>query len=138
MFGMSAEAQSKKIKLLQFVICEKFSQQKNDGYLAEFVRSNLYVQKFPTGLFHLFVVTCWRKDERFHKEVIEYVTEDNLTVRSPHMDIEPMKDSVLYRWHTHQFPSDLVITKPGILRVRVMLDWDLQFESHLLIEEKPY
>ena len=134
---MSAEEISSKIKLLQFLICEKFSQQKSDGYLAELVRSNLTLPRFPTYLADLYVVTCWRKDERFHKEVIEYATDYGTSVRSPHMDIEPVRDSVLYRWHTHHFPADFSIEKPTLLKIRVILDWEVQFESHLLIEERP-
>jgi hypothetical protein len=134
MAAMSAEERGLKIKLLQFLICEKFSQQKNDGYLAELVRSNLTLPQFPAFLNDLYVVTCWRKDERFHKEVIEYATDYGTSVRSPHMDIEPVRDSVLYRWHTHHFPVDFSIEKPTLLKIRVILDGEAQFESHLLIE----
>jgi len=126
-----------KIKLLQFLICERFQAQKRDGYLIEGVRSNLYVPSFPHRLDYLYVVTCWRKDDRFHKEVIEYADEKGQSVRSAHMDIEPRKGNVIFRWHTHRFPGKLVIEKTTTLWVRVILDWELFFESYLLIEKDP-
>ncbi len=91
---------------------------------------------FPYSLDKFHVVTCWRKDERFHKEVIEYETDYGDTFKSPHMDIEPAKGSVLFRWHSHQFPKDLVIKQNAILTVRVMLDWKVLFESYIMIEER--
>jgi len=125
------------IRLLQFLVCEKFQQQKQDAYLVEAVLSNLYVDRFPYYFENLFVVTCWRKDHRFHKEVIEYATDYGTSVRSPHMDIEPIKDTVLFRWHTHRFPADFVIERPTTLQIRVILDWKVQWESYILIEQKP-
>lgn len=125
------------IHLLQFLICEKFQPQKQDSYLVEGVRSNLYVPKFPYQFNNLYVITCWRKDQRFHKEVIEYATDYGTSVKSAHMDIEPVRDSVIFRWHTHSFPTNLVIEKPATLWVRVILDWKVRFESYLLIEKTP-
>ena len=81
-------------------------------------------------------MTCWQKDKRFHKEVIEYSTDYGASIRSPHMDIEPVVDSVLFRWHTHQFPTDFPIEKASLLTVRVLLDGKPVFESSLLIEKK--
>jgi len=133
---MADEPKKLEIQLLQFLICEKFQQEKQDGYLAQRVKSNLYVPHFPYYFTDLYAVTCWRKDERFHKEVIEYTTDDGTSVRSPHMDIEPMRDSVLFRWHTHHFPTDFSIKKPTTLRIKVILDWKVCFESYLLIEKK--
>ncbi len=125
------------IQLLQFLICKEFRQQKQDSYNAELVHSNLYAPRFPFSPGHLYVVTCWRKDERFHKEVIEYSTAYGATQRSPHMDIEPVTDSVIFRWHKHVFPADFVIKEPTLLTVRVILDWKVHFESYLLIEKSP-
>lgn len=123
------------IQLLQFLICERFQVLRRDGYLVEGLRSNLHVPSFPHQLKNLFAVTCWRKDDRFHKEVIEYEAEGQEPLRSPHMDIEPVRDPILFRWHTHRFPAALTVQKPGILWVRVILDWKVQFESYLLIEK---
>lgn len=125
------------IQLLQFIICEKFQPQKQDGYLVEGVRSNLYVPEFPFRFQQHCVVTCWRKDRKFHKEVIEYETEEGEVTRSSHMDIEPIRDNVLFRWHTHKFPRTLVIQKPMTLWIRVVLDWKVFFQSYLLIEKLP-
>ncbi len=125
------------IKLLQFLICEKFQQQDQDRYLVESVLSNLYVDQFPYYFPTLYAVTCWRKDHRFHKEVLEYSTDYGTSYRTPPMDIEPVKDSVVFRWHTHLLPNDFVIERPTIFRVRVILDWNVQFESYVLIEQKP-
>ncbi|PIQ85100.1 MAG: hypothetical protein COV74_10915 [Candidatus Omnitrophica bacterium CG11_big_fil_rev_8_21_14_0_20_45_26] len=125
-----------KIKLLQFLICKKFKEDKQDIFSAEGVYSNLYVPSFPHSFRELQVVTCWRKDERFHKEVIEYETDYGAKAKSPHMDIEPAKDSVIFRWHAHQFPSHFKIEQPAILTVRVVLDWKICFESYIMIEEK--
>lgn len=125
------------IQLLQFMICKDFQTQSGDGYLAEFVRSNMMVPDFPYTFGPMYAVTCWRKDRRFHKEVIEYTTDDGVTVKSPHMDIEPVTDSVLFRWHKHPFPSTLVIEKPTLLHVKVILDWKVHFESYLMIEKQP-
>ena len=133
---MAEKPESKDIRLLQFMICEKFHQEKQDSYVASQVRSNLYVSAFPHYFAELYVVTWWRKDERFHKEVIEYSTDYGKTVRSPHMDIEPLRDSVLFRWHTHHFPTHFPIEKPTTLHVKVILDWEVRFESDLLIEQK--
>ena len=125
------------IQLLQFLICEEFKQEKQDGYTAQLIQSNFYTSSFPFYFENLYVVTCWRKDQRFHKEVIEYATDYGTSVRTPHMDIEPMKDSVIFRWHTHRVPTDFVIQQPTILTIRVILDWKVRFESHLLIEQRP-
>lgn len=126
-----------KIQLLQFFICKEFLDGKQDQYTANFVHSNLFAAKFPYSLGNLYAVTCWRKDKRFHKEVIEYSTDYGEAVRSPHMDIEPVTDSVLFRWHKHLFPPDFSIKEPTILTVRVILDWKTQFESYLMIEKAP-
>jgi len=133
---MNKESSRKNIQLLQFFICENFKQDKQDGYLAKMVRSNLYVPTFPYYFQDLYAITCWQKDGRFHKEVLEYTTEDGSTVRSPHMDIEPLRDSVLFRWHTHHFPSNFPIKKPTTLHVKVLLDGHPIFHSYLLIEKK--
>ena len=127
--------ESPKIELLQFLICRKFQEKKQDHFAADSIVSNLYVPSFPHRLDYLQAVTCWRKDERFHKEVIEYETEYGDTFKSPHMDIEPEKGSVFFRWHTHQFPNNLIIQKQTILKVRVVLDWKVKLESYIMIEE---
>lgn len=126
------------IALHQFLICEKFTSATDDGYQAEGVRSNLYVPRYPYHFDQLYVVTCWRKDERFHKEVIEYETADGEILKTPHMDIEPMTNNIIYRWHTHRFPSSLILHKDTTLRIRVILDWQVLFESYLLIEKRPF
>ena len=123
------------IQLLQFFICKEFRQEKQDRFTAEFIHSNLYTPKFPFHFGKIYAVTCWRKDRRFHKEVIEYATDYGVSRRSPHMDIEPVTDSVLFRWHKHTFPTDLKIQKPTVLTVRVILDRRPVFESYLLIEK---
>ena len=125
------------IQLLQFVICKEFREQKQDAFSADSVLSNLYVPEFPFYFTKLYAVTCWRKDDRFHKEVIEYATDYGASIRSPHMDIEPAKNSVLFRWHAHQFPTDFPIQKPTILTVRVILDWNVCWETYVMIEQKP-
>lgn len=125
----------KEIQLLQFMICKDFVQGKDDCYTGESVHSNLYVSKFPYTFARTFVVTCWRKDKRFHKEVIEYETDYGKIIRTPHMDIEPITNSVLFRWHKHQFPTDLIIEKPTLLTIRVILDWKVRFESYVMIEQ---
>lgn len=125
------------IQLLQFLICSEFKQEKQDGYTAEMIHSNIYTNRFPYHFPKTFVVTCWRKDKRFHKEVIEYSADYGETMKSPPMDIEPVTSSVLFRWHKHQFPTELSISKPTILTVRVILDWKTVFESYLMIEEAP-
>lgn len=131
---METEAE---IRLLQFFICQDFQVQKQDGYLATMIQSNMTVTSFPYHFEKLLVVTCWRKDKRFHKEVIEYQTEDGKIHRTPHMDIEPLKGSILYRWHKHQFPANFSVEKPTVLTVRVILDWKVHFESQMLIEQAP-
>lgn len=123
------------IQLLQFMICRQFKQDRQDFYTAENIHSNLYVSRFPYEFVNTYAVTCWRKDEKFHKEVIEYSTDYGLTKRSPHMDIEPITNSVLFRWHKHAFPPDLVVDKPTILTVKVILDWNVMFESYIMIEK---
>ena len=125
------------IQLLQFLVCREFRQTKQDAFVAEMVQTNFYVPKFPFYFDKLFAVTCWRKDTRFHKEVIEYATDYGTSVRSPHMDIEPVRDSVVFRWHTHPFPGDFVIERPTLLTVRVILDWKEHFKSYLLMEQLP-
>ncbi len=125
------------IQLLQFFICKDFRQEKQDHFTAELIHSNLYAPKFPFRVPRFYAVTCWRKDERFHKEVIEYSTGYGASVRSPHMDIEPVMDSVIFRWHKHPFPADFTIEKPTTLSVRVVLDREIHFESYLLIEKTP-
>lgn len=123
------------IQLLQFIICRDFKTDRQDAYAAERVTSNLHVKKFPYYFDSLYVVTCWRKDSRFHKEVIEYSTPDGSVHKSPHMDIEPVTNSVLFRWHKHQFPANFEIKEPVILTVRVILDWKVFFESYIMIEK---
>ena len=127
----------KDIQLLQFMICREFITGQNDCYTAEAVHSNLYVPSFPFHFEQTYAVTCWRKDKKFHKEVIEYSTGDGPgdTVRSPHMDIEPVTNSVLFRWHKHLFPSDLSIKASGLLTLRVILDWKVFFETYVMIEK---
>ena len=123
--------------LLQFFICKEFREEKQDYYNAKLVHSNIYVPKFPFYLDPFYVVTCWRKDQRFHKEVIEYSTDYGASAKSPPMDIEPVTNSVLFRWHKHPFPTDWAMERPTLLTVRVILDWKVQFESYLLIEKSP-
>lgn len=127
----------KTIQLLQFFVCKDFVQEKQDYFTAEFVHSNIYAARFPLYLSKLYAVTCWRKDKRFHKEVIEYSTDYGTSTRSPHMDIEPVTDSVLFRWHKHHFPSDFAIEQPTLLNLRVILDGHPVFQSYLLIEKNP-
>ena len=124
------------IKLLQFIVCRDFKEEKQDHFTAQSVHSNIYVPKFPATLKNFYVVTCWRKDQKFHKEVIEFETAYGDILRTPHTDVEPVTDSVVFRWHKHPFPEDFKITEPTLLTVRVYLDNSMQFESHLLIEKK--
>ncbi|HTL47240.1 MAG TPA: hypothetical protein VL688_04160 [Verrucomicrobiae bacterium] len=124
-----------KIRLLQFFICKEFTTARQDSYLAENILGNLYVPAFPYHFEKLYAVTCWRKDQKFHKEVIEYETEYGAKARSAHMDIEPITNSVLFRWHKHRFPANFVIEKPTHLTVRVILDWEVLWESYILIEK---
>ncbi len=124
-----------KIELLQFIICRQFKEESQDHFSAASIVSNVYVPKFPHKLDYLHAVTCWRKDSRFHKEVIEYETEYGDTFKSPHMDIEPAKGSVYFRWHAHQFPRELVIQKSTALKIRVVLDWEVKLESYIMVEE---
>ncbi len=126
-----------KIQLLQFIVCRDYRQEKQDYYTAEGVHSNLYVPSFPYHFSQIYAVTCWRKDKKFHKEVIEYATEYGTSTKSPHMDIEPVTDSVLFRWHKHQFPSDFSIERPTLLTIRVILDWEVRLESYIMIEKNP-
>jgi hypothetical protein len=125
------------IRLLQFLICKDFRHDKQDYFNAEGVHSNIYAAGFPLQLSDFYVVTCWRKDQKFHKEVIEYQTEKGEPVRTPHMDIEPVTNSVLFRWHKHPFPSDLIIPEPTLLTVRVVLDWKTYWETYVMIEKAP-
>ena len=123
------------IQLLQFFVCEEFEFDTDDGYQAQKIRSNLYVPSFPCHLEQLNVVTCWKKDERFHKEVLEYELEDGTVIKTPHMDIEPVTNQVLFRWHKHRFPSELQITKNSLLHIRVVLDWEKKWETYLMVEK---
>jgi hypothetical protein len=125
------------IQLLQFFICKDFVFENNDCYRADSIHSNYYAPKFPHTLDKLYAVTCWRKDKKFHKEVIEYTTDYGASTRSPHMDIEPITNSVLFRWHKHQFPQNFPIEKPTVLTIRVILDWEVKWESYILIEKTP-
>ncbi|MFA6600843.1 MAG: hypothetical protein WC352_02530 [Candidatus Omnitrophota bacterium] len=125
------------IRLLQFFICKDFAFDTNDCYRAERIHSNYYAASFPHTFDKLYAVTCWRKDKKFHKEVLEYATDYGTTVRSPHMDIEPVTNSVLFRWHKHQFPQNFQIEKPTVLTVRVILDWEIKWETYILIEKTP-
>ncbi len=125
------------IQLLQFLICKDFKQQKQDFYVADQVLSNLYIPHFPYFFEKLYAVTCWRKDKKFHKEVIEYSTDYGTSTKSPHMDIEPVTNSVLFRWHKHQFPVNFSIEKPTLLTVRVVLDWKILFQTYIMIEQAP-
>ncbi|MBI3314251.1 MAG: hypothetical protein HYZ83_08460 [Candidatus Omnitrophica bacterium] len=129
--------QDDKIRLLQFFICKDFQNAKEqDCYLGKSILSNLILPSFPTSLGELYVVTCWRKDERFHKEVIEYETDYGKIYRTPPMDIEPVKGSVYFRWHKHHIPADFLIEKPTLLTIRAILDWKVSFESYIMIEGK--
>ena len=123
------------IQLLQFIICRDFKSAQKDAYIAEGIHSNFYAPSFPHRFDSEYVVTCWRKDQRFHKEVIEYATDYGETVRTPPMDVEPITNSVLFRWHKHHFPTELSIEKPCLLTIRVILDWKVHFESYIMIEE---
>ncbi|MBI4358397.1 MAG: hypothetical protein HY584_03785 [Candidatus Omnitrophica bacterium] len=124
------------IKLLQFLICRNFREEKQDFFTAEAIHSNIFVPRFPATLKDFYVVTCWRKDDKFHKEVIEFEAAYGAITRTPHTDIEPVTDSVLFRWHKHPFPKDFAIEEPTILTVRVVLDNLALFDSYLLIEKK--
>lgn len=125
------------IRLLQFLVCKRFRQDKQDFYTAEMLHSNLHVSSFPFHFSGTYVVTCWRKDKRFHKEVIEYATGYGETWRSAHMDIEPVTNSVLFRWHKHLIPSEVVIREPTLLTIRVILDWEVRHETYIMIERSP-
>lgn len=126
-----------KIQLLQFMVCKDFEPGEQDCYTVKSALSNLYVPEFPYRFDHLYAVTCWRKDKMFHKEVIEYSTEDGQILKTPPMDIEPVTSSVLFRWHKHAFPQNLVIKEDSLLHIRVILDWKPHFESYLMIEKQP-
>lgn len=125
--------EEKAIQLLQFFICRDFTQDGRDSYTSRFIHSNLTASKFPYQFSGTYVVTCWRKDKQFHKETIEY-SADGKTLRTPPMDVEPVTNSVLFRWHKHLIPEELVIEKSGLLTVRVVLDWKVHFESYVMIE----
>ena len=127
----------KNAQLLQFLICKEFREAGQDRFSAESIHSNIYTSEFPVSLDEFYVVTCWQKDEKFHKEVIEYQTDYGAPIRTPHMDIERITDSVLFRWHKHPFPAHFMIEKPTLLTIRVILDTKPLFESHILIEKKP-
>lgn len=130
------EKEKGNIQLLQFFICREFSAYENDSYLGEAILGNLYVPRFPYRFEKLYAVTCWRKDRKFHKEVIEYETEDGTKYRSAHMDVEPVTSSVLFRWHKHRFPRNLTIKESSYLTVRVILDWKIMWESYILVEKR--
>jgi len=123
------------IQLLQFLICREFRPNRKDSYTGENILGNIYTSNFPFYFDQYYAVTCWRKDKKFHKEVIEYETDEGDKFRSPHMDIEPVTDSVLFRWHKHRFPPTMAIPKPTHLTVRVILDWKVCWESYILIEK---
>lgn len=123
-------------KLLQFLVCREFSEAKQDQFAAEAVCSNIYAARFPCIPKGLYVVTCWRKDRKFHKEVIEFETAYGASIRTPHTDIEPITNSVLFRWHKHPFPDNFTVEEPTTLTIRVILDNKVRFESHLLVEKK--
>ena len=123
------------IRLLQFIICENFKSFSKDTYTAEAIQSNLYVPSLPYSFNKHCIVTCWRKDKRFHKEVIEYSVENGPALRTPPMDVEPVTNSVLFRWHKHPFPSELVVDKPSLVSIKVILDWKVHFESYIMIEQ---
>ena len=125
------------IQLLQFFLCKEFRQERQDEYTAERIQSNIYVPRFPFSPGPLYAVTCWRKDRRFHKEVIEYAADYGESIRSPHMDIEPVTSSVLFRWHKHLIPAHFVIKQPTTLAIRVILDSRNVFETYVLIEKGP-
>lgn len=125
------------IELLQFLICRDFKSHDQDRYTAEGVLSNLYVPKFPYYFDSLFAVTCWRKDKRFHKEVLEYSTDYGKSLKTPHMDIEPVTNSVLFRWHKHQFPTTFAIERNTLLTIKVILDWKTVFQTYVMIEKTP-
>jgi len=124
------------IQLLQFFICRDFDAANQDSYSGKNILGNLYLPKFPSRIDNLYAVTCWRKDQRFHKEVIEYETDYGASTKSVHMDIEPVTNSVLFRWHKHRFPANFTIEKPTYLTVRVTLDWKVMWESYILIEQR--
>ncbi len=117
------------------MICKDFEPGEQDAYQAGMVRSNLHVPAYPYRFDKLCAVTCWRKDKMFHKEVIEYLTEDGRIFKTAPMDIEPVTSSVLFRWHKHAFPPGLEIKEDGLLHLRVVLDWKVHFESYLMIEK---
>ncbi len=125
------------IGLLQFLICKEFRQTHQDFYQADSIFGNLYVKTFPYRFEQMYAVTCWRKDKRFHKEVLEFSTDYGASVKSPHMDIEPVTDSVLFRWHKHLFPSQLVIERPTTLSIKVILDWKPLWQTYVMIEAAP-
>ena len=127
--------EDKAIQLLQFVICRDFLLEGDDAYTGKSIYSNLTVPDFPYQFSDTYAVTCWRKDKRFHKEVIEYTTEDGSVFRTPPMDIEPITNSVLFRWHKHLFPPELSIKASGLLTLRVILDWKVFFETYVMIEK---
>jgi hypothetical protein len=134
---MTSPLKGPEIQLLQCFLCREFRQVRQDIYTADQIQTNLYVPRFPFFFDSLYAVTCWRKDDRFHKEVIEYATDYGTSFRSPHMDIEPVTDRVLFRWHTHPFPNDFVIERPTLLTLRIFLDGKEHFKTFLLIEQLP-
>ncbi|OGW84628.1 MAG: hypothetical protein A3C35_01420 [Omnitrophica bacterium RIFCSPHIGHO2_02_FULL_46_11] len=123
-------------KLLQFLVCREFNEAKRDQFAAEAICSNIYTTRFPYTPRGLYVVTCWQKDKKFHKEVVEFETTDGALIRTPHTDIEPITNSVLFRWHKHPFPENFEIEGPTTLTIRVILDNKVRFESYLLVEKK--
>ncbi|OQA50698.1 MAG: hypothetical protein BWY44_01517 [Candidatus Omnitrophica bacterium ADurb.Bin292] len=122
------------ISLLQFMICREFNDGPRDSYNAMSCLSNLHVPSYPCHLKNLYAVTCWRKDKQFHKEVIEYELPDSPTLKTAPMDIEPVTSSVLFRWHKHAFPADLIVKEDCLLRIRVILDWKPLWETYIMVE----
>lgn len=125
------------IQLLQFMICRDFEPGEQDCYGSKRILSNLHVKSYPYYFKDLYAVTCWRKDTMFHKEVIEYATEEGRIFKTPPMDIEPVTSSVLFRWHKHAFPADFDVREDGLLHIKIILDWKVHFESYLMIEKNP-
>ncbi|HOE69129.1 MAG TPA: hypothetical protein PLH16_05720 [Candidatus Omnitrophota bacterium] len=123
------------IRLLQFMVCREFSDGPRDCYDAKACLSNLHVPSYPYRFEKIYAVTCWRKDRKFHKEVLEYGLPDGQLVKTAPMDIEPVTSSVLFRWHKHAFPSGLVIREDSLLHIRVILDWKPLWETYIMVEK---
>ncbi|OQA57176.1 MAG: hypothetical protein BWY42_00695 [Candidatus Omnitrophica bacterium ADurb.Bin277] len=123
------------IRLLQFMICRSFDSGPQDTYKADGLLSNIHVPSFPHHFDRIYAVTCWRKDRKFHKEVLEYELPDGQLVKTSPMDIEPVTNSVLFRWHKHAFPPSLVVKENSLLHIRVILDWKPHWETYIMIEK---